>query len=157
MKINIGISEKNVASVVSLLNKQLSNEYVLYTKTLNYHWNITSPSFMELHKFLDTQYQELQEIIDSVAERIRNLDGQTFGTLREFLKNTDLKEAPGKKLSATQMLKNLLNDHERVIVLLRKDVDLCEEKYKDKGTCDFLTGIMETHEKMAWILRSYLV
>ena len=54
------------------------------------------------------------------------------------------------------MIKNLVDDHESVIVLLRKDLDLCDEKYSDKGTCDFLTGLMEEHEKMAWMLRAYL-
>ena len=70
MKINIGITEKNRNSVVGLLNILLSDEYVLYTKTLNYHWNITGNNFAELHKFLEEQYQALQEIADSVAERI---------------------------------------------------------------------------------------
>jgi starvation-inducible DNA-binding protein len=54
------------------------------------------------------------------------------------------------------MLKELLMDHESSIVLLRKDVDLCSDKHKDAGTADFLTGLMESHETTAWILRRYL-
>jgi starvation-inducible DNA-binding protein len=156
LKINIGITENNRKNVIHLLNILLSDEYVLYTKTLNYHWNITGNNFAELHKFLEEQYQDLQEIADSVAERTRKLDGHSFGTISEFSKNSRLKEFPGQRLKAAQMIKNLVDDHESVIVLLRKDLNLCDEKYSDKGTCDFLTGLMEQHEKMAWMLRSYL-
>ena len=53
------------------------------------------------------------------------------------------------------MLENLLNDHETIIRQLRKDLETCEQ-LGDAGTTDFLTGIMEEHEKMAWMLRSFL-
>jgi starvation-inducible DNA-binding protein len=54
------------------------------------------------------------------------------------------------------MIKELLKDHETVIVQLRKDIDHCTEKTKDAGTADFLTGLMEQHETTAWVLRRYL-
>jgi starvation-inducible DNA-binding protein len=50
----------------------------------------------------------------------------------------------------------LLKDHESVIQQLRKQVDACDEQYKDAGTADFLTGLMEQHETIAWVLRRYL-
>ncbi len=156
MKVNIGLTDKNREAVINILNTTLADEYVLYTKTLNYHWNVTGTSFAELHKFLESQYEELQEIVDAVAERTRKLDGQSLGTLREFLNETRLKEAGTQKSGAKIMIGNLLADHESIIVSLRKDLDACDKKYDDKGTTDFLTGIMEQHEKMAWMLRSYL-
>jgi starvation-inducible DNA-binding protein len=54
------------------------------------------------------------------------------------------------------MLKDLLGDHEALIRDLRKDCDDAQNKYGDAGTADFLTGLMEEHEKMAWMLRSFL-
>ena len=51
---------------------------------------------------------------------------------------------------------NLLADHESVIRQLRKDSEVCAEQHKDMGTSDFLTGLMEKHEKMAWMLRAFL-
>ncbi len=156
MKVNIGIASKDRAKVVDILNITLSDEFVLYTKTLNFHWNLRGASFAELHKFLNDQYEELQVIVDEVAERTRKIGGQSIGSLKEFLEQTRLKEAPAQRLSPTAMIAKLLGDHESLIVALRKDLDLCDEKYNDKGTCDFLTGLMEQHEKMAWMLRSYL-
>jgi starvation-inducible DNA-binding protein len=54
------------------------------------------------------------------------------------------------------MLSNLLSDHEYIIRTIRKDADTVADNYHDMGTNDFLIGIMQRHEKMAWMLRAYL-
>ena len=54
-------------------------------------------------------------------------------------------------------MKALLGDHETIIIHLRENIDRFDEEWKDKGTSDFITGLMETHEKMAWMLRAHLV
>ena len=71
MKPNIGITDTNRESVVQILNTLLSDEYLLYTKTRNYHWNVVGPQFNDLHKFFEAQYEELNEFVDEVAERAR--------------------------------------------------------------------------------------
>jgi len=155
MKPNIGITEKNREKVAGILNVLIADEFVLYTKTLNFHWNLCGPSFLELHELLDKQYNQLQQMIDLIAERTRQLGEDSAGTLKEFLQKTRLKESL-EKPPAIRMLKILLTDHETVISELRKDVKDCDKKYEDQGTTDFLTGLMKDHEKMAWMLRSYL-
>lgn len=156
MKLNIGLTGKQCEGVVQILNILLADEYLLFTKTFNYHWNVTGPQFNDLHKFLGAQYQELVEIVDEVAERAHALGGKAIGTLAEFVKNTRLKEQPNHYLDAKDMLTNLLSDHEAVIRSQRVDLETCSAKHHDAGTADFLTGLMEKHEKMAWMLRSYL-
>ena len=152
---NIGIADKNRKAVAGILNRILADEYVLYTKTRNYHWNVTGPDFSELHKFFEAQYEELDEIIDETAERARSLGSDSFGSLKEFLAATRLKEKPGERPASKKMIANLLTDHEEVIRQLREDLEAAAETYHDMGTSDFLTGLMEQHEKMAWMLRSY--
>lgn len=155
MDLNIGISSQNRKAVIEILKKLLSDEYVLYTKTRNYHWNVTGPQFNDLHKFFEGQYEEIDIIIDDVAERIRELGSKSIATLAEFTKNARLKEEPNTYPVAKTMLHNLLNDQDSVIRTLRKDLEACT-KYQDAGTADFLTGLMEQHEKMTWMLRSFL-
>ena len=155
MKPNIDLSLKALKEVAALLNALLSDETVLYIKTLNFHWNVEGPNFSELHKFFEGQYEELSGIMDSVAERARALGQKAFGGLQEFLNHTRLKES--KSLShAKAMIKELLSDHEAIIKTLRKDLETCDTTYHDVGTNDFLTGLMEKHEKMAWMLRSFI-
>jgi starvation-inducible DNA-binding protein len=156
MKTNIGISEKNLENTSTILSTILSNEMTLYVKTRKSHWNVTGESFMELHKLFENQYTQLEESIDAVAERIGKLGHKTIGTMHEFLKHSFIKENPGEYASSKDMLKELLKDHETVIIQLRKGIDNCAGKNKDAGTADFLTGLMEKHETTAWILRRYL-
>jgi len=156
MKPNIGINKKHLKNSTTLLSKILSSEMVLYIKTRKSHWNVTGESFMELHKLFENQYKELEESIDEIAERIGKLGERTIGTMNEFAELSSIKESPGKYLSSKEMLHELLNDHESIIILLRKDIDDCSEKNKDLGTADFLTGLMEQHETTSWILRRYL-
>jgi starvation-inducible DNA-binding protein len=156
MNPNIGLSNEQREGVVMILNTLLSDEYLLYTKTRNYHWNVTGPQFNDLHKFFEEQYTELNEIVDDVAERARSLDGWAFGTLTEFSQHTRLTEHPGKYPKAREMIANLRADHEAIIRQLRTDLETCADKYHDIGTNDFLTGLMEKHEKMSWMLRAFL-
>lgn len=156
MKLNIGLTEKNLSGCLEILNRLLADEFVLYAKTRNYHWNVKGPDFQELHKLFESQYEELEGIIDEVAERAKALGGNALGTLKEFSQKTRLKELPGDYPEAKRMIANLLADHESVIRALREDLAACAEKFGDAGTSDFLTGLMEQHEKTAWMLRSYL-
>ena len=156
MKPNIGISEKNLQQVVTLLSTVLANEMVLYTKTRKSHWNVSGESFMELHKLFEGQYKQLEASIDEIAERIGKLGEKTIGTMQEFMKHSSIKESPQKYGSSKEMIQELLSDHESVVVELRKDIETCAEKIQDAGTADFLTDLIKQHETIAWILRRYL-
>ena len=156
MKPNIGISKKHLFEVADLLSISLANNVSLYTKTRKFHWNVKGESFMELHKLFQAHYEQLEESIDQIAERISKLGSNAIGTLEEFSRLTTLKEHPGKYPSSKDMIQELLSDHETIIVELRKSIEHCSEKFKDAGTADFLTGQMEEHETIAWTLRRYL-
>ncbi|HEY0733033.1 MAG TPA: DNA starvation/stationary phase protection protein [Chitinophagaceae bacterium] len=155
MKANIGLTDKSKAAVAVLLNLLLADEHILYTKTRNYHWNYEGDNFMEMHKFYEAQYDELAEMIDEIAERIRMLGHFPEGRLRDFVRLTRLTEQEYTTDQAEQ-LKNLLGDHESIITNTRKAIEKTDKTYKDAGTTDFITGIMQQHEKMAWMIRSYL-
>lgn len=156
MKPNIGISEKHLKNTSSILSIVLANEMTLYVKTRKAHWNVTGESFMELHKLFQDHYQQLEESIDEIAERIGKLGHKTIGTMAEFSKLTIIKEHPAKYSSSKDTLKELLKDHETIITELRTNITDCSDKNNDAGTADYLTGLMEQHETIAWILRRYL-
>ena len=156
MKPDIGISDKNLKKVTDILSLVLADAVILYTKTRKFHWNVKGESFMEFHKLFEAQYNQLEEAIDEIAERINKLGSPAIGTMQEFLEKGSLKETPGKYPSSKEMVKELLNDHQTVIKSLRNHIDECDDNLKDKGTADFLTGLMEQHETIAWTLRRYL-
>jgi starvation-inducible DNA-binding protein len=155
MKVNIGISEKNRQAVANALNQLLADEHVLYNKTRNYHWSVEGPSFMEFHKLYEQQYTDLAEMIDEIAERIRTIGHFAEGRLKELLKLADLDE-PAPPTDQASQIRNLEGDHEILINKIRKLINEFDEKYKDIGSSDFVTGLLKQHEKMAWMLRSYV-
>ena len=152
---NIGVEDGARQEIVEILNKRLADTFVLYVKTLNYHWNVTGIEFQQLHGLFRGQYEALAESIDEIAERIRKLGGFAIGTLDEYKQNSAIEEQPGRIPNAEAMIRNLLNDHETVIRQLRADADKTEE-LEDMATNDFLIGLVEEHETTAWMLRAHL-
>ncbi len=156
METNIGIADASRLAVSIELNKILADETVLYLKTRNAHWNVEGADFHEKHVFLESQYHKLEAIIDNVAERVRFIGHYASATLKSMLQLTSLTEERGEKNDSNGFMTELLADHEAIIIHLRERIIVIGEKYTDFGTTDFLTGLMETHEKMAWILRAHL-
>jgi starvation-inducible DNA-binding protein len=155
MNTNIGITEANRQQVSNQLAKLLADEYVLYTKTRNAHWNVEGPDFHSMHLFFESQYNQLDEIMDSVAERIRSLGHYAPATLKSFLELTHLTEYSERQNDSLGFIKELLGDHESIIEFIRGNIDAFANTFKDAGTSDFITGLMEEHEKMAWMLRAH--
>lgn len=153
---NIGIETAAREKLANMLNQLLSDEFTLYTKTLNMHWNIVGPFFGSLHgRLFQDQYEQLQSITDKVAERVRMLGYAAFGSLSEFLNNTSLREVPGRIIHEQEAIGMLLADHETIIRSLRPAIEAAMA-LGDAGTNNFLVEIIEKHEKMAWKLRAHL-
>ena len=157
MKTGIGIKPTDTAAVAEALNRILADEHVLYIKTRNAHWNVEGRDFYAQHKFFEDQYTQLEEIIDEVAERIRAIGHFAVATMARFLELTHLTEQTRASNDSLGYIKELLEDHESIIIHMRQNIPQFEDAWNDIGTSDFITGIMEIHEKMAWMLRAHLV
>jgi len=156
MKTEIGITDINRQAVVNELAKVLADENVLYIKTKNAHWNIEGADFYEKHKFFEMQFGQLDKLIDSVAERIRSIGHYVPATLKSFLSLTHLSEQTTEHNDSQVFIKELLEDHESIIMNLREHIKYFANELNDLGTSDFIIDLMENHEKMAWFLRSHL-
>jgi starvation-inducible DNA-binding protein len=156
MKPNIEIADNHLKEVAILLNTLLADEYVLYTKTRKAHWNVQGPNFIALHKFFESQYELLDVIIDDVAERIRALGHFALASLTDFTAVARVSDHNQDFSDQKNIIDTLLEDHEITIRSLRKDIVVTADEYRDLGTADFMTGLMEQHEKMAWMLRAHL-
>ncbi len=154
--LNIGLSEEQRHGVIELLNRDLADQYLLIIKTKKYHWDVIGPQFRTLHTLWEEQYNAITVNIDETAERVRQLGGYPLGTAAGFIEYGSLNEHPNDLPSANEMVSRLVQDHEQIIRNLREDIDKCGEEFHDEGTADFLTGLMEQHEEMAWMLRSFL-
>ncbi|MBW3520122.1 Dps family protein [Flavobacterium sp. NKUCC04_CG] len=155
MKTLIGIKAGSREKTAEFLSAILADEFILYTKTRNAHWNVEGADFHAMHLFFESQYTELETVIDEVAERIRQIGHYAPATLKEYLALTHLTEARRGGNDSMSFIKDLLNDHDTIIKHIRENINTIEEEL-DYGTSDFVTGIMMLHEKQAWMLRAHI-
>ena len=156
MEAKIGIKSENLAAVAHSLSTILADEFVLYTKTRKAHWCVTGPDFHSKHLFFEAQYTQLEQIVDNVAERIRSIGHFPPASLKEFLALTHLTEQTREKNNSAGFIHDLLADHESILMQLRGNINNYANALHDAGSSDYITGLMETHEKMAWMLRAHL-
>lgn len=156
METKIGIKQEYLAEVAHALNKILADEFILYTKTKKAHWNVEGADFYNKHLFFEQQYEQLDAIIDTIAERIRTLGHYAAASLKEYLGLTHLSEQSRESNDSLSYIKELLADHESILIHLRENINNFAAAQHDLGTSDYITGLMETHEKMAWMLRAHL-
>lgn len=154
MMLETGIPEDSRKKISRGLAELLSDSYMLYVKTHNFHWNVTGPQFQTLHTMFEEQYTELAEAIDELAERIRALGEFAPGSFTEFSNLAEVKEC-SEVPSANEMIKNLVDSHETLIRRARTVIPIADEAH-DEATADLVTARIQTHEKTAWMLRSLL-
>ncbi len=152
--IDIGISEKDRRKIAEGLSKLLADNFALYLKTHNFHWNVKGPMFQTLHVMFMEQYNELWLALDAIAERIRALGFPAPGTAAEFARLSSIEETAGVP-EAREMVRLLVSGHEAVARTARKIFPVAE-KAGDEPTADLLTQRLQVHEKTAWMLRSLL-
>ena len=153
-RIDIGIAEKDRQRIADGLSRLLADNFSLYLKTHNFHWNVKGPMFQTLHVMFMEQYNELWIALDAIAERIRALGFPAPGTPSEYAKLSSIPETSGVP-DAKEMVRILVEGHEAVARTARK-IFPAVEKASDEPTADLLTQRMQVHEKTAWMLRSLL-
>ena len=152
--IDIGISTEQRQQIADGLGRLLADTWVLYGKTHGFHWNVTGPMFTSLHGMFDTQYNELWDSLDEIAERIRALGlPAPFGD-SALSKLASIEEASSVP-AAMDMVKQLVKDHEAVARTARSVFELADSA-NDQPSADLLTQRLQVHEKTAWMLRSVL-
>ena len=149
-------SIENNKVVVTFLNLLLADEYVLYTKTRTAHWNVDGSNYFELHVFLENQYNVLDLMIDDIAEQIRSLGHYALGSLKDFLSITQINDQNQNFRNSGQVFETLLNDHQRIISIIKHELSPISQVFSDHGTAIFLTEILEKHKKMAWMIRLFM-
>ncbi len=154
MKIDIGIPEENRNKIAEGLSVLLADTYTLYQKTHGYHWNVTGPQFNTLHTMFMTQYTELWNSIDLIAERIRALGFFAPAGYSAFSKITTIEDDTNVPKS-DDMIRNLVAGNEAVIRTARNILSPADSG-NDQATLDLLTQRINIHEKTAWMLRSLL-
>ncbi|MES3037651.1 MAG: DNA starvation/stationary phase protection protein [Bdellovibrionota bacterium] len=153
---NVGMNPSgHNTELVHNLNEILANEFVLFTRTLNYHWNITGPRFQQVHRFLEEHYRKILEMMDQLAERVRVMGARPLSTVHEMEHQMSLKEKPGRFPDTDGMLRDLVADHSKIMEQLKDTISREDFFTQDPVSEDFLIQLLKEHELMAWMIRSH--
>ncbi len=145
-----GIS--NVGSVAEALSEVLAATYRLVLKSHIYHWNVTGLLFVSIHDMTEEHYTDMFTAADVLAERIRALGKPALISPADLAAGPDAQD-PDTSLSAQDMVKDLLSDHEKLAARMRALVGTAEAA-DDPVTADLATARADFHEKSAWMLRA---
>lgn len=137
----------------TLVNKEIANFSVLYTKIHNYHWFVNGPHFFELHQKLEELYKEVTSNYDELAERLLAIGEKPVATLKEYMELTTIEEATGKE-NTEDMVQSVISDFEKLSEEFLEIIEVAEQE--DPVTADMLTGMKKSLNKHAWMLRAYL-
>lgn len=147
------MKNKSFDKSIDVLSRLLADTYLLLTKTQNFHWNVIDPRFYPLHKFFEELYEELQAAVDEIAERIRMVNGKAPGSMKEFIKLSQLKEE-SNLTNADKMISLLAADHETICCFIHSNIKALEGA-GDDGSADLLIERLRAHEKNLWMIRSH--
>ena len=139
--------------LVEALKKALASSFAFYLKTHNYHWNVEGANFSEYHAFLGELYAEVWGAVDLIAEHIRTLDAYAPGSFTRFQQLSSIEDEMGVPTGRAMMAK-LLVDNQRVLADLQA-AHAAAEMLNKRGIVNFLEDRIDTHEKHAWMLRSF--
>ena len=151
----IGLNKEKSIIIATKLNKYLADLHVLYSKLHNYHWNVVGIGFFEMHLKLEEFYTATAIEIDTVAERILQLEERPLASMKSYLEVSTLKEAESVKIKPANAAGDILSDYEAVLKEIREIVLLASENNDDQ-TVALLDGAIANYEKQIWMLSAYL-
>ena len=139
--------------LIENMKKLQASAFSLYLKAHNYHWNVTGPNFSEYHEFFGDFYSGVWESVDAYAENIRKLGSFAPGSLSRFAGLTDIEDELMVQASNV-MFARLASDNDTLIAKLYETAAMAEE-LNQRGLVNFLEGLIDTHEKHRWMLKSF--
>jgi starvation-inducible DNA-binding protein len=150
--VETGVDRKDRRELAKMLTQIVGSSHVLYAKVRGVHWNVVGPAFYSLHKMTEEQYEDLNTAIDDMAERIRAIGFSAPTGLSGMMESSVITDQT-ELLSTDDMVKELVEDHEKMARLIRDGVTAAEE-VDDVKTADLLTERIGVHEEAAWMLRA---
>jgi len=130
-----------------MIHALLIDQFALSTRMQNCRWNVTGPQ--ELRWLFASHDRLLGETLDDIAGRARTVGESQTAALAQFLNRARAKAHPGEPPRASEITTELRIGHETVICRLRENLDRCTSTSGEVITRDFLSGLIERHEKMA--------
>jgi starvation-inducible DNA-binding protein len=153
---SIALAGNNAKSaVIDIMNARLADAIDLSLIIKQAHWNLKGPQFIGVHEMLDMFRAAVDEHVDTIAERVAQLDGIALGTSQVVAKATKLDPYPTEIRKVTDHLSALADRYATLANQVREDIDNTEEA-GDADAADILTAFSRELDKELWFIKSHL-
>ena len=157
VRLPIALSENVARQSVENLNQILADTFTLRDLYKKHHWQVSGPTFYQLHLLYDKHYEEQNEIVDGLAERIQMLGGISLAMAPDVAATTIIPRTPKGREEVPVQISRLLHAHE---ILLKEARTMARQAAEmgDDGTNDLLVSdLIRTNERQVWFLSEHVV
>ena len=156
-RLSIGLNAELREQIAEKLNLLLADTITLRDLYKKSHWQVSGPTFYQLHLLFDKHYGEQAELVDTLAERVQTLGGVSVAMAHDVAELTRLKRPPRGRQEVPVQIAGLLEAHEQILVtaraLAREAADM-----GDDGTNDLVVSdVVRTNELQVWFVSEHLV
>jgi starvation-inducible DNA-binding protein len=157
VRMPIALAESACKESVENLNQLLADAMTLRDLYKKHHWQVSGPTFYQLHLLFDKHYAEQAKLIDAIAERIQLLGGVSVAMAHDVAETTLIPRPPKGREPVPVQLSRLLHAHEIVLKEARTMARLATDR-EDDGTNDLLVSdVIRTNELQAWFIAEHVV
>jgi starvation-inducible DNA-binding protein len=157
IRMPIALAESACKESVENLNQILADTMTLRDLYKKHHWQVSGPTFYQLHLLFDKHYAEQATLIDAIAERIQLLGGISIAMAPDVAEMTLIPRPPKGRESVPVQISRLLHAHEIVLKEARTMARLAADR-EDDGTNDLLVSdVIRTNELQAWFIAEHVV
>ena len=157
VRMPIALSERACTESVESLNQLVADTMTLRDLYKKHHWQVSGPTFYQLHLLFDKHYEEQNAIVDAIAERIQQLGGITIAMASDVAETTLIPRPPKGRESAPAQISRLLHAHEIVLKEARAMAKRAAEA-GDDGTNDLIVSeVIRRNELQVWFVAEHVV
>ncbi len=156
-RLSLGLSAAVREQMAEKLNLMLADTITLRDLYKKSHWQVSGPTFYQLHLLFDKHFGEQSELVDTLAERVQTLGGVSVAMAHDVAELTRLKRPPRGRQEVPVQIAGLLEAHEHILVTARALAREAADK-GDDGTNDLLVSdVVRTNELQVWFISEHLV
>ena len=145
------LGEEATRDISAAVNALLADTFALYLKTKNFHWHMSGPHFRDFHLMLDEQAEQIFDMTDVLAERVRKIGGTTLKSIGQIAAQQRIPDNDANFVTPEDMLAELRDDTKSFISYLRQVHELCDE-YNDSATTSIIENFIDESERRHWFL-----
>jgi starvation-inducible DNA-binding protein len=157
VRLPIALAEAACRQSVDNLNQLLADTITLRDLYKKHHWQVAGPTFYQLHLLFDKHYEQQNELVDEIAERIQLLGGVSVAMAADVAEMTLIPRPPKGREEAPVQISRLLHAHEIVLKEARTMARLAAED-GDDGTNDLIvSNVIRANELQVWFVAEHVV